>query len=151
MDKLCRSETKSLRPGAVTGPVAASNGETSHLASFECVTRRSLPYHRLSIHLVDMESLPPPRSGAVEIPGHSMPLVHGLEVQCNPQQRHTGLGLTSLLELTNETLPITPRPTRSPRTAQPPPRLAPATSAPTPTSTCRGACESDLLFPLEMS
>ena len=59
---------------------------------------------------------------------------------------------TSLLELTiNETLPITPRPTRSPRTAQPPPRLAPATSAPTPTPTCRGACESDLLFPLEIS
>ena len=98
-----------------------------------------------------MESLPPPRSGAVEIPGHSMPLVHGLEVQCNPQQRHTGLGLTSLLELTNETLPITPRPIRSPRTAQPRPRLAPATSAPTPVNTCGEHCESDLLFQLEMS
>ena len=66
-----------------------------------CRSQRKLPQARRvagssnSISLVDAITLidypssrgygplPPPRSGAVEIPGHSMPLVHGLEVQCN--------------------------------------------------------------------
>ena len=41
-------------------------------------------------------------SDTVEIPCHSMRLVHGLEVPWSQQQRHTGLGLTSLFELADD-------------------------------------------------
>jgi hypothetical protein len=92
-------------------------------------------------------------SGAIEIPCHSMPLVHGLEVPWSPQQRHTGLGLTSLFELADDFRDHSA------------PSVASDDTAPTPAARHDGAyahaldahlpldgcCESDMLFLLEIT
>ena len=95
-----------------------------------------------------------PSSGAIEIPCHSMPLVHGLEVPWNPQQRHTGLGLTSLLELADDFRDHSAPSLASDDTTAPPPATrhdgtyAHAIDAHLPPDSC---CESDGLFLMEMT
>ena len=90
-----------------------------------------------------------PSSGAIEIPCHSMPLVHGLEVPCSPQQRHTGLGLTSLLELADDFRDHSAPSLASDDTTAPPPTTRhDGNYAHLPPDSC---CESDLLFLLEMT
>ena len=90
-----------------------------------------------------------PSSGAIDIPCHSMPLVHGLEVPCSPEQRHTGLGLTSLLELADDFRDHSAPSLASDDTTAPPPTTRhDGTYAHLPPDSC---CESDLLFFLEMT